>query len=816
MKLFARSLQIFALFFALGIPCILAAEVEDPAAQQANYEAWKQSFTNWPIDNVKLDFTGLAKERFQAPPAPGVHPRVWIVPGDFPGLRKKATDSKIGPILMESLRAYIEPLGTNPAYRQLVSGNAAGAKSKGIIRLIANASIVALIDDDEAKGRELAKATATYAAAQEKELLRNGDIPPHQGMSAVNPLIKAEFSGVRSWQHWSMGIIDHHHLGYAYDFLYNWMTKEEQATVRKAIATATAKHFSWAMGIAGPAVHNWDIIHANLGLLALSIEGEEGYDEMVAAWTKQLLANYFTYGVTDSGTPLERGGKNAIKAIYGIPFSRRDLSGVVPVKFPGNLMAIPNLRRFVTGYIMNLQVPWRGRMQIYGAWGGSDMPITRWMKEVIAMKYTFPDDPAVDYVWRCAVGENYETIRELQPGSHEFSGDELIQALLFGQDYDSKVGLDEQLLSLEPPLDFFAPQRLLAESRSDWTTEAVQLMVHAQAIYTAHPRFGRGNFLLNGLGRPWTFYAHIADAAGALGSVANAEHYSTVQVDGVGTGYQNSTGVDYVSNEHGMFVSVDNRIPFSWQSESPTDPGTSGVQVWEGWKAFKASDMWSLYQPDRDIPGLDNSRSMIPGWYAPGNVAADPAEADPLYERFMMEYAFRTAGLVRGKHPYALIVDDIRKDPAGESTAKHDYNWHFIMQPDLSIESQDASRIVLKEKDGPRRLLIQALQIEGGTPSLGYVEDYPGYGWSDRTFERFHGKRLIIPSHSAEPHFKFLLYPYKDGDPLPVIKSDGTQAELAWENQADQIQFIQRDSGLTGLRVNRNGKEILSVNGGAK
>lgn len=163
----------------------------------------------------------------------------------------------------------------------------------------------------------------------------------------------------------------------------------------------------------------------------------------------QRFAMFFALGIPCILAAEDEEQATVRKAIYGSPFSHRDLSGVVPVKFPGNLMAIPNLRRFVTGYIMNLQVPWRGRMQIYSAWGGSDMPITRWMKEVIAMKYTFPDDLAMDYVWRCAVGENYETIRELQPGSHEFSGDELIQALLFGQDYDSKVGLDEQLLSLE-------------------------------------------------------------------------------------------------------------------------------------------------------------------------------------------------------------------------------------------------------------------------------------------------------------------------------------------------------------------------------
>lgn len=790
-----------------------SADSAEAAEQSANYAAWLQSFEKWPTDNSKFDESGLRRDRLQPAPAPGVHPRVWIVPEDLEALRRKATDSEVGPLLIEKLRAYLAPLDTNPSYQKLLQGDASGAKGRGIIRMIANASLLALIEEDEAKGRELAKAAATFAAAQEKQLLRKDTIPEHQGMDNVNPLIKDEFSGVRSWQHWSMGIIDHHHLGYAYDFLYNWMSEAERATVRSAIATATAKHFSWGMGIAGPGVHNWDIIHANLGLLALSIEGEPGYDAKVAAWTKQVLGNYYTYAVTDTGMPLERGGKNAIKTNYGIPFSRRDLSDVIPAKFPQNLMAIPQLRRYVTGYMMNLQVPWRGKMQIYGAWGGSDMPLSRWLPEVMAIKYLYPDDPAVDYVWRCAVGENYENLRELSVGSHEFAGDELIQALLYAVDYDSELDLDAHLLSLDLPLDYFSPQRLQAEARSDWSTEAVQLMVHAQAIYTAHPRFGRGHFLLNALGRPWTYYARIADAQGFLSHVGDSEHYSTVQVDGVGTGYQNSTGVGYVSNPHGMFVSVDNKIPFSWQSDRPSDPD---AEAWEAWKFNKVADMWTLYEPDREIPGLTDYRVSRPGWYAPGNIETDPAETEPLYERYKMAYAFRTAGLVRGENPYALIVDDYRKDPVGADGALHAYDWHFILQPDLSIESQDASRIILKESDGPRRLLIQALEIEGGTPLLGYMEDYPGYGWSTRTFERVHGKRLIIPSFSVEPQFKFLLYPYREGDELPTIESDGRRARLTWADRADTIHFEQKDNGLTALRIERDGEAILNINGGAR
>lgn len=782
---------------------------------EANYQEWLQSFQDWPTDNVKLDFNGLDMERFRPPPPPGVHPRVFINPEDVPALQQKAQSSEIGKIIIAKMREAVAAMKENADYKKLLAGDESGAANRSIIRQVANASLVSLIDNDEELAKDLAKVVTTFAADRQKQLFRKGPIELHQGAEKWNPRIKSEFSGLLSWQHWSMAIVDHHHIGYAYDFLYNHMTPKQRAAVRKVIADATSMHYSWAMGIAGQSTHNWDLIHTNLGILCLAIEGEEGYDPKVAAWTKQVLANYYTYAIYDSGTSHEREGKNAVASYFGLPFSRRDLSGIIPVKFPQNLMAIPNVRRFVTGYVLQHMVPWRGRVQLYGAWGGSDIPLSRWLEEIMAVKYAFPSDATVDYVWRCAVGENYEEVKAIKASSHEFGGDTLLRLMLFGQDYSSKAGLEDQLKEIDPPLDYFCPQRLLAESRSDWSTDAVQLMVHAQQMFSAHPRYGHGKFLLNGLGRPWTYHAKIADSAGPLGHVGDSEHYSTVRVDGVGTGYQNSRGVDYASTPEAMFVSVDNTFSFTWE----TNPKPTTEPVWKNWGAeIRVSQMRPLYRPDRPLPGNDKSLDLLPDWDYPGHVGSSTRVAVPLVHRFPMEYAFRTAGLVRGKHPYAVVVDDVRQSPrdAGEAAGKHNYDWLFILQPDLSIASQTDREVILKEKNGPRRLLIRALQIDGGRSALGYVEDYPGYGWSDRTFERFHGKRLVIPSHSVEPRFKFLMYPFREGDPLPKTTWRDNVASIVWDDQTDKLAFDQSASGLSTLAITRDGKNILEINSGKK
>ncbi len=797
---------VFALL-SLAAAAVFAAEEKPPVDNEGNYQRWLQSFKDWPTDNVKLDFDGLDKARFKPPPAPGVHPRVFINPEDVPEIRRKTKDTKIGQILIGKLREQVAGLKDNPAFQKLATGDESGAEKDGIIRLMANAALLCLIEDDAARGKELAAAVATYAKAREKEILRKGEIEARRGSVNWKPLIKKEFSGVLGWQNWTMNLINHHHIGYAYDFLYNWMTEEQRAAVRHAIATATAKHYSWSMGIAGPSTHNWDVIHANLGILTLSIEGEEGYDPKVAAWTKQILANYYTYGLNDSGTPHERGGKNAIALVYGLPFSRRALDGVIPVAYPQNLMAIPNVRRFVTGYVMNLQTPWRGTMQIYGAWGGNEMPLSRWLGDIMAVRHAYPDDPAVDFVWRCAVGENYETLQAIKVSQHTFGGDELVQLLLFADDYRSAASPQEQVDSLKAPLDYFCPQRLLLETRSDWTPEALQFYLHAQALYSAHPRFGRGHFLLNGLGRPWTFYARIADAGGLLGHVGETEHYSCVLIDGVGNGFENSVGVDYAHNQNGAFVSVDNKIPFAWEQQGKP---REGAPSWNDWGQQTQAQMIPLYKPARDIPGIRRPKTTVPNWDFPGNIGK-PDDKLALYERFPMEYAFRTGGVVRGAHSYALVVDDYKKD--GQTRR---YSWQFIVQPDLSIESQNDSRVLLKEKAGGRRLLIHALQIDGKEPTLAYLEDYAGYGWSNRDFERFHGKRLVISSHSSEPKFKFLIMPLSKGEEPPKVESSSGAAQIIWADQKDSVGFTKLANGLTKMTVSRGGQELISINGGGK
>jgi hypothetical protein len=95
-----------------------------------------------------------------------------------------------------------------------------------------------------------------------------------------------------------------------------------------------------------------------------------------------------------------------------------------------------------------------------------------------------------------------------------------------------------------------------------------------------------------------------------------------------------------------------------------------------------------------------------------------------------VQKAFRTAGLVRGPHPYALVIDDIQKD-----TSSHDYRWNMAVEHDIQIASTQAQ--------GGHQLDVL---LTGGDPQQ---KDGWGGECSSRPngFQRNHSCRAIRPAH---------------------------------------------------------------------
>jgi len=74
-------------------------------------------------------------------------------------------------------------------------------------------------------------------------------------------------------------------------------------------------------------------------------------------------------------------------------------------------------------------------------------------------------------------------------------------------------------------------------------------------------------------------------------------------------------------------------------------------------------------------------------------------------------------------------------------------------------------------------------------------------------------KRLVIASRSVTPDFRILLYPMRQGDPVPetVWNDNGDTVTLKTGGQKDLISLKPGKDGRTIVAVSRNGGDQLSL-----
>ncbi len=805
-----REKEFFLALFTAYISChMVAAESDDywkdgwfVGPPEARYAKWQQTSIDFPRDAQAPHTAGFAAGRFPAPPPPGVHPRVFINPEERPALLERLANTRSGQINLTALKEFTDAQRQpdSPAAklaRQLINKELdlkqyrrSKDQDKRMLGLyLMYDAYRCWLEQDSESGRQVAEKLAAYAGYVLQDLQ---DSPPGQSKDIHPALLKhgnpggVEFTS-RNWQGEIQDRVQHMNLALAYDFGFDYMTPTQRDITRKMISAATFDGQHTGMALYTKNAHNWHIFHCHLGITALCIEGEEGYDQRVTYWTIENLKTYFTYGLYESGTPNERQGKGTMNPTFLIPYQKRG----------HNMLTMPNVYNSVAGYQLNMMEPW-GTTMVYGAWGGSGLSFSKWLKNNVVLKYAFPDDPVIDFIWRRSVGDDYAGLQENSAISHHYANYEglLIQSL-FLTDYDSRRPTwQEDYAALRKPLNWFCPQRALLIARSDCSDNALQLYLHCQQYYSAHPRFARGNIQFNGLGRAWTYYTRVADAGGPLGSVNNAQHYAVVTIDDVGTGYEPCPVTRYESSDLAAFATADNRIGFTWGGDGKDNPDVKFIRYKRKYKEWMP-----LYKPSFDFPGLEQTGDNMAGWKVAGEFSRNV-----WLLRFPVQRAFRTGGVVRGKHPYGLIIDDYQKD-----NGKHLYKWHFPLQPDLYLESQSEDSIIIAERDGDRRLLIRLLDINGGDGNDAYYETGAGFGWSDRLYERWHENRLIIPSYSVAPDYKILLYPFRQGDELPQTMLKNSTLTIAWSNQKDMYELAKSPSGATTFTLTRDGTNKFAL-----
>jgi len=530
-------------------------------------------------------------------------------------------------------------------------------------------------------------------------------------------------------------------------------------------------------------------------------------------------SKWIALGVFPSGGTWKSLGKNELGAEYLIPLAKRGEM----------LVASQQAHNHMANFYLQVMQPYGGEWTWFTDHGGSHGG-TKFI-DVEVLKYAYPDDPAVDFVYRNMTGEDYAYFNELRWTTYNAGPLNAVAHVLrvvMAEDHHGgswKDGL--RAATVDKPLAFFDDGlgRLIA--RSGWNRDAVQLLFQPRHVPDGHSQAERGTFTFSALGRNWA--EKVANSGGShAGSSAESRFQSVVLIDDVGQGVLHTPSgrsVALADTTTATLLATDLSDAYNWK--------LGGSIIWD-----RTPNDHRLV--DSPLPWMSLPWRDLPHWLHGGR--SEVVAPKEKYNRFgsvqpwnPIQQAYRTAGLVRGLHPYVLIVDDIQKDDQ-----EHVYKWLMQLADDLDlIESKlvdftagqrlewykEDTRgfradLILSPhdevdvKDG-RRLLVRVLQNNPSkVPNVavtlpGYVETYQKDIRGHRPFGI--GRRLVIPSRSVSPAFKVMLYAYRAGEPLPATtwNADRTKLAIQWEDQKDELAFTVGDDGRSRLSLSRDGELVM-------
>ncbi|MDD9952580.1 MAG: hypothetical protein OXT67_13550 [Zetaproteobacteria bacterium] len=711
-------------------------------------------------------------------PAPGVHPRIFFTPDDLPEMRKRFKDGHNAGIAVEYLSKYINQRLYNPSsaegkvFAKLSVGDENvdinpvldrknvslyGEGTSKLYSQLMSAGLLALLDEDGQKGAELATALATLARKQ---------------MQTYQPLLH---------QYLGQGV--NPDLSLAYDFIHPWMNAEQRSEVRAFLSKMCS--YRRAYGVAETArlnSTNWRGHHDHVVVCALGIEGEEGYDpEVYLSNVKRLRDFYTQYGVFDSGRPHE--GLDYF--LFGQQWASR--VAVATSMRDENLFETTSL--YKVNEMMYRQVsPWGDYIFTH------DDSVSGTLQYVYpplwVMKYMYPEDSMVDYY--------VKVLRDtsLQKGQkRKFT----LTALMFGLDFDNpEADISHAANALNLPVSHFDPDHGYVNTRTDWSKDALKLEFRNKqdAYYIGHIHSDRNSFELQSHGRDW-----LIDPGKYM--MAN-DYTQTILIDGIGQAdseakrrWPSMPGkfLEYVDQPSFTLGAGDAKPNYDYHRK-PNVSGDTYVDSPFTWSEFTF-----------------NKQDMEP-WFFSEKVGAGNTGKLGVYNP--VEKAFRTVTLIRGAHPYVLVVDDIQKD-----AQPHEYEWvanvandfHAVGYPTVEmIESSETTaviRYVHDTKPDDPRLLFKVLQGEGEASAI-ELRERTNLGQNKKYKRKWVS---ITRKNVVEPKFKMLLFPHRGGEAQPEVEwaADGQSLTLTIGSQVDTVRFACcHAEGRSTLSVERDGKVLGS------
>ena len=738
-----------------------------------------------PSPAVKVDYTGagFAEDRLSKVPAPGVHPRVYFSPEDIVLIRKKVELGDKAPI----------------AFRKLWE-----------LEKNSKSAFYALVVQDAVLGKELAAKLAAKAAEVEPMV---DHIQKRPGLEKDNLwALRGSLDNEKSPDAEATDLMQF----FDYDYLYQWLNDGQRAQIRRIIAKMTAGKSTNFMEVPDHFMIN---NHLSFGLLyflppMLLIEGEEGYDPKTFAMAAHKVRALLTYYFSPSGMYYETV-KGWINTPVLLAVARRDRD----LLKHGHLQA--KMR-----YQLNAAHWQDGGWRIHEEMCNSGFHVN------LLMHYFYPKDAMIDFLYKVSLATRHLDGEEVTLakiiGSPGCSRDVLL--LLADDGMVDAAGKpfscedQKRLDALNAPLTWSCPQRGYMEALNSWRKDDLHVSLYGKQdfIYNGHEGPEQGRFLL------WKDGVNWAADIGLLHNKTNADQ-NMVSVDGKGAMWPpvSSKWLGVVDTKQSATAALDYKDGYSYVKVAQVHPFAAPEVATA---RFKGSDEGNFkYSRDLQLPFHDVVVKFHDGyahtdygtWSGETRVTENYRDWNP------MRNAFRTLHLARGNNPYLLFLDDLRKDDQ-----RHLYEWNMTLPDDIvmlssqSIEPGDtqfnpvnvvACDMLFGKIDTPRKPGVPEVvyQPKNGDPMLlvRVLQRKSEFGVPRPRLERTLGlNKISIPAISVEPEFRILLYPHKQGDPLPKTEWNADRSALTVEfpDQKDSYSFAKTDGGRTVFTQERDGKLVTS------
>jgi hypothetical protein len=593
--------------------------------------------------------------------------------------------------------------------------------------------------------------------------------------------------------------------------------------------------------------------------LALSIEGEEGYDERIYEQFMPRLIDKLTYDISPDGVLYEN-----VKGFIPLhPIVAAGRRGERKHLKHNHLYNMITSKFYNTMNVHNRYIP-RGRNrqgwrlpelgkgleeQRYwvpgvGTGPGGDASFSwSWM-----IKRLYPDDPVVDMI--------YKTACEMQ-NFDLFTGDPKKETRYDGKiHYNVRSQLDLQLLCAtehhkdekgelinyqngptaelkKKKKSWVDLRRGISAMRSGWDKD--DMFVHYECrsdmFYGGHETPEQGDLTLGSDGMVWSPYT---------GAYMDSYYRNMVLIDGKAGVYQPIAGKFMSLTDSGEACTIvsDATDAYNWRKREKnfylwhdmldTAPHHTN---WLKFMGFRKNRNWEL-------PFQSQMREFYDGFahldWGPWHGETRGPE---YFERWNnVDHVFRTMHMARGDKPYLLVVDDLKKDDQ-----KHQFDWNFVVAGDvelLSAKSVVKNRHLTDDTEGgigtdiilcaaDTRRKRNSFGIFGGNmpdvkrePKLGEPLLLVRVLWRNTefpyplpSFEEAHQYgRVKVPAYAVDPEFRVLIYPYRHGEDLPITSWSEDRSELRVKigKDSDVYNFEKTERDRTVFSMERNGKFIMN------